>query len=52
MQGYIEQGIPLDAQWVDIEYKQDFKDFTFASVDPLGKPGPFKDLPDYVKQLH
>ncbi len=31
---------------------QDFKDFTYAFFDPLGKPGAFRDLPDYVEYLH
>ena len=52
MQGYIEQGIPLDTQWVDIDYMQDYNDFTYAGKDPLGNPGSFSGLPDFVKKLH
>jgi alpha-glucosidase len=36
MQGYIDNNIPLDTQWVDIDYMQNYKDFTVNEVDFLG----------------
>ncbi|KAM4603471.1 lysosomal alpha-glucosidase isoform 2-T3 [Polymixia lowei] len=39
------QGIPQDAQWNDIDYMEQFMDFTF---DPTS----FSTLPDLVKDLH
>lgn len=52
MQGYADNGIPLDTQWVDIDYMRDYQDFTYASVDMFGNPGSFAGLPDFVKSLH
>jgi alpha-glucosidase len=52
MQGYIDNGIPLDTQWVDIDYMENYKDFTVNEVDFLGNPGAFAGLPAFVDNLH
>ena len=52
MQGYIDNNIPLDTQWVDIDYMQNYKDFTVNEVDFLGQPGAFAGLPAFVDNLH
>ncbi|RWS18316.1 lysosomal alpha-glucosidase-like protein, partial [Leptotrombidium deliense] len=41
----IDAGIPLDAQWNDIDYMDNYKDFTY---DPIK----YKGLPDFIKELH
>ena len=50
--GYIDNGIPLDGQWVDIDYMQDYKDFTVNEKDFAGAPGAFAGLAGFVDQLH
>ena len=52
MQGYIDNGIPLDTQWVDIDYMQDYKDFTVNDKDFLGNAGAFAGLSGFVDNLH
>ena len=54
MQGYIEQNIPLDTQWVDIDYMQDYKDFTYNDKDFYGNSGKgaFSGLREFVDILH
>ena len=52
MQGYLDNKIPLDTQWVDIDYMQDYKDFTYNAKDNNGNAGDFAGLPDFVKDLH
>jgi alpha-glucosidase (family GH31 glycosyl hydrolase) len=52
MQGYIDNGIPLDTQWVDIDYMQDYKDFTYNGNNSLGDVGSFSGLRDFVDDLH
>mmetsp|Transcript_28241 Transcript_28241/g.42746 ORF Transcript_28241/g.42746 Transcript_28241/m.42746 type:complete len:472 (-) Transcript_28241:1226-2641(-) len=42
---YSDNEIPLDVQWSDIDYLNSFEDFTY---DPFY----FKDLPDFVDELH
>lgn len=42
---YSEAGIPLDGQWVDIDYLDTYKDFT---VDPTN----FANLSSFVDDLH
>ena len=42
---YTKNKIPLDAQWVDIDYMSDYKDFTYDNSS-------FSDLPDFVNYLH
>lgn len=51
-QGYADNKIPLDVQWVDIDYMQDYKDFTVNSLDTAGNPGAFAGLSDFVTELH
>jgi len=43
--GYEDADIPLDTQWSDIDYLDNYKDFTY---DPVN----FKGLGDFVKELH
>ena len=38
-------GIPVDTQWVDIDYMDEFNDFTYDRDK-------FKDLPEFVDYLH
>jgi len=45
--GYAENDLPLDTQWTDIDYMQDYRDFTF---DDNAKT--FKELPQFVAELH
>ena len=52
MQGYIDNKIPLDTQWVDIDYMQDYKDFEYASTDMAGNPGSFNKLPTLINKIH
>jgi alpha-glucosidase (family GH31 glycosyl hydrolase) len=52
MQGYIDNGIPLDAQWVDIDYMQDYKDFTYNGNNSFGEAGAFSGLRNFVDDLH
>jgi len=40
-----EADIPLDTMWADIDYMQDYVDFT---IDPIR----FKGLPEFVNDLH
>jgi len=37
--------IPLDTLWSDIDYMEDYKDFTYDSKN-------FAGLPDLIKELH
>lgn len=43
--GYKEHDIPLDTQWVDIEYMEDYRDFTYDKKA-------FAGLPEFVEELH
>lgn len=45
VQQYAAHDIPLETQWADIDYLDDYKDFTF---DPVS----FKGLGDFVDELH
>jgi hypothetical protein len=42
---YAANDLPLDTQWSDIDYLDNYKDFTY---DPVN----FKDLPAFVDGLH
>ena len=46
VQGYKNFSIPLDTQWVDIDYMNDYQDFTFDQ-----KENKFGDLPSFVTNL-
>ena len=37
--------MPLETQWVDIDYMNDYRDFTYNEID-------FKGLPGFVQDLH
>lgn len=45
VQGYAQYKIPLDNQWVDIDYLDNYEDFTYDNVN-------FGTLPDLVNELH
>ena len=42
---YDKYGIPLDTQWVDIDYLESYKNFVIEDTT-------FGDLPEFVTQLH
>lgn len=44
VQGYREHHIPLDMVYMDIDYMQDFKDFTWNEEN-------FPDFPDFVQEM-
>lgn len=44
---YSVAGIPLDTQWMDIDYMQDYRDFTYGSEN-----FPVADVATFVSQLH
>jgi len=54
MQGYLDNEIPLDTQWVDIDNMQDYKDFTYNDQDYYGNAGKgaFSGLREFVDHLH
>jgi alpha-glucosidase (family GH31 glycosyl hydrolase) len=52
LSGYLENQIPLDAQWIDIDYMQDYKDFTYNQADYWGQPGAFFGLQEFIDFLH
>lgn len=45
VKGYSDAKIPLDTQWSDIDWMQDYRDFAYDEVN-------FKDLPDFISDLH
>ena len=45
MKNYSDYDLPLDTQWSDIDYMDNYKDFTY---DPVN----FKGLGDFVNDLH
>lgn len=42
---YKLNNLPLDVQWSDIDYMDQYKDFTYDTIK-------FKGLPDFVDKLH
>jgi alpha-glucosidase (family GH31 glycosyl hydrolase) len=47
VQNYVNAKIPLDTQWMDIDYMQDYKDFTTDS-----KTFPATEMKNFVNDLH
>ncbi len=45
VQSYEDNNLPLDAQWVDIDYMANYSDFTYDKED-------FAGLPGFVDALH
>ncbi len=45
--GYANAQIPLDTQWVDIDYMQNYRDFTTDSIN-----FPSSEMAEFVDQLH
>jgi len=45
VENYKKHNLPLDVQWSDIDYMQDYRDFTYDKVN-------YKGLPGFVKKLH
>jgi alpha-glucosidase (family GH31 glycosyl hydrolase) len=45
IQGYSDNNLPLDTIWSDIDYMEDYKDFTY---DPVN----YGDLPQFVEEIH
>jgi alpha-glucosidase (family GH31 glycosyl hydrolase) len=45
VKGYADAEIPLDTQWSDIDWMNNYKSFEH---DPVN----FKDLPEFVEDLH
>lgn len=41
----MDAGIPFDAQWQDIDYMKNSRDFTYDDVK-------YKDLPMLIKEIH
>jgi alpha-glucosidase (family GH31 glycosyl hydrolase) len=50
VQSYEDNNLPLDAQWVDIDYMQDYRDFTYDTKDFAGLPGFVDGL--HAKAMH
>jgi len=44
-EGYANASIPLDTIWSDIDYMDNYNDFSY---DPVA----FKGLPEFIKDLH
>lgn len=47
VKGYQSAGIPLETQWMDIDYMQDYRDFTWDS-----KNFPASEVKQFVDSLH
>jgi len=47
VQGYKDNQIPLEAQWSDADYMQDYRMFTYDNQNIT-----YQGLPDFVNDLH
>lgn len=45
MEDMVNQGVPVDTHWNDIDYMSDYEDFTYSKDR-------FSGLPEYVDYLH